>query len=271
MTGERCIWCGRVDRAARPEHIIPECLGCPSNAILRDGQVCSRCNNVLSRRDNALCDGFDLLRLAFGQPSKRREPPNVASRPNARTVTQNRERSFQINFGPGDQTTPTGHRLKAPAKDVASIHGELTVDGDIATATYRAHMFYQRDFTRGIYKIAVEAIALFLGSDAAQDKTLDFVRASVLDDSILAPRCLIGLNEKAFDTPGFSNQLFPPYRANDGSSGYVVPIRLFNLEFSADCTEGQQFIEYMISLRDFSPSAHTWRILPWERDPLLTE
>jgi hypothetical protein len=132
-------------------------------------------------------------------------------------------------------------------------------------------MFYQRDFTRGIYKIALEAIALFLGSEAAQDPTLNHVRASVLDDSILAPRCLIGLHENAFDTPGFRNQLFPPYRPDDGSSGYVVPIRLFNLEFSADCTQDQQFIEYMISLRDFSPSAHTWRILPWERDPLLTE
>lgn len=269
MTDKRCIWCGRVDRAARPEHIIPECLGCPSNAILRDGEVCTKCNNRLSRRDNALCDGFDLFRLAFGQPGKRGEPPSVAGRPNARTVIHNRERSFQINFGPGDQTTPTGHRLKAPANDVASIHGEVGVEGDTATATYRAHMFYQRDFTRGIYKIAVETIALFLGCDAAHDPTLDDLRTSVLDDAALAPRCLIGLHNKSFDTPGFSNQLFPPYKSDDGSGGYVVPIRLFNLEFTADCTPGQRFIDYMIGLREFSPAAHAWRILPWDRDPQL--
>lgn len=269
MTGQHCIWCGRVDRAARPEHIIPECIGCPSNAILRDGEVCTKCNNRLSRRDNALCDGFDLFRLAFGQPGKKGEPPSVAARPNARTVVHEGERSFQVNFGPGDQTTPAGHRLKAPSKDLASIHGDVSIEGDIATVTYRAHMFYQRDFTRGIYKIAVEAIALFLGCDAARDSTLDHVRSSVLDDSVSAPLCLIGLHDKSSDSPGFSNQLFPPYKSDDGASGYVVPIRLFNIEFTADCTPGQRFIEYMTGLRVFSPSAHTWRILPWDHDPLL--
>lgn len=26
---ESCIWCGCMDEEAPPEHIIPECLGCP--------------------------------------------------------------------------------------------------------------------------------------------------------------------------------------------------------------------------------------------------
>jgi hypothetical protein len=269
MSGVQCIWCGRMELTAPPEHIIPECLGCPPNAVLHEGEVCSRCNNALSRCDSVLCDGFDLLRLAFGQPNKRGEPPALAGRPNARTVVHNRERSLHINFGPGDQATPSGHRLKAPTNNLGSIHGEVNVEGDVANATYRAHMFYQRDFTRGIYKIALEAIALFLGVGAARDPLLDEIRQSVLDDSVSPLRCLIGLRSDAFEVPGFSNQLFPPYKPDDGSGGYVVPIRLYNLEFSADCTPNQWFIERMLALREFSPGAHTWRILPWASDPLL--
>jgi hypothetical protein len=266
---QSCIWCGASDNRAPPEHIVPECLGCPPGAIFTDGEVCGDCNNRLSRLDNVLCDGFDLLRLAFRQPGKRRRPPAIAGRPNARTTNRDGEHRFEINFGPDDQITRSGRRLKAPINDLASIQGDVAQDGDIVRATYRAHMFYQRDFTRGIYKIALEAIALFLGCDAARSTELDWVRTAVLNPEADPPRCLIDLNSGTFETRTFSHQLFSPYKPNDGSPGFAVAIRLFNVEFTADCTPSQSLLGFMLGLREFAPAAHKWRVLPWDRDPSI--
>lgn len=267
--GPICIWCGQRDPSAAEEHIVPEALGCPPTAVFRDGEVCSRCNNLLSRWDQALCDGFDLLRLAYGQPGKKGGPPAVSGRPNARTVRRDGQNVLEINFGPNEQMLPDGRRLKAPTKSLDSIHGTMERGGDIGKVTYRAHLFYQEHFVRGIYKIALESFALHAGWQAARDSSFDPIRSYVLDPKAEHLRCVVHLRSGEQPVTGATTELFSPYAPETGAPGYVVPLRLLNVVFFADLTPGQQFVEHSIARRSFFPDAFEYRVLPWDMDPWL--
>ena len=265
-----CIWCGERDPHAVPEHIIPECLGCPAEAVFWNSEVCTRCNNRLSGRDTALCDGFDFLRLAYGQPGKKGRPPALAGRPNARTKRRGRENVLQVNLGPGEQLLDDGYRLKAPTKGIGSVNGTFERSGDVVNMTYRVHLFYQPHFVRGIYKIALETIALFAGVDEARSSVFDDIRQFVLDDDGPPRRCLIGIRNGTTVVPTtFSNTLESPRRRDDGGPGCVVPMRLMDLTFVADCTPSEAFVERSLHMRQFSAEAHDWRVLPWELDPSM--
>jgi hypothetical protein len=267
----RCIWCGESDPDADPEHIVPECLGCPPDAVLHRGEVCSRCNNTLSRRDVVLCDGFDLLRLYYGQPGKKGGPPALAGRPNARTHRTGRESSLQLNLGPGPQDLPDGHKLKPPSRNIGSLNGTFERDGQVGKVSFSGHLFYQEHFVRAIYKIALETIALAHGWQAALASEYDPIRAFVLEDKSPQRRCLVTLNPDAHTGKRFTTRLYPPYRPDNGDSGCVVPMRLLNVEFTADCTPDERIVEQMLAMRSFSPDAqvHSTRVLPWHLDPWI--
>lgn len=267
--GPLCIWCGKHDPRAVEEHIVPEALGCPPTAVFRKGEVCTACNNVLSRWDQALCDGFDLLRLAYGQPRKKGGPPAVSGRPNARTVRRDGQNVLEINFGPGEQVLPDGRRLKAPSKSLDSIHGTLERDGDIGTGTYRAHLFYQEHFVRGIYKVALESLAYHAGWREAQHSRYEPIRSYVLDPKSEHLRCLVHLRSGEQPLPAATTELLAPYAPDDRAPGYVVPLRLLNVVFFADLTPGQRFVEHSLSRRHFFPEAFEYRVLPWDMDPWL--
>jgi hypothetical protein len=264
LDAQVCLWCGQPSSEAPEEHIIPEALGCPPEAIFRSGEVCGRCNNRISWLDNVLADAFDIPRFMYGQPAKKRRPPSIAGRPNVRATQHVGERTLFINFGPGDVTLPTGHKLKAPSKNPRSVHGTFKREGDLGTVTGTAEMFTQPEFPRAMHKIAIETIALSFGVGTARAEVYRDLREYVLSKGETQRRILMRMPSEELSTSTFANQLGPVYTPDDGGVGCVVPIKLFSLDFLVDCTPSQSFTERFLGMRQFSPKEIPWRVIPWE-------
>jgi hypothetical protein len=243
MSENRCIYCLQESTEAPPEHVIPEALGCPEQAILRKGEVCQACNNGLAHLDVALADSFDLARFFTNQPSKDGKPPTIAGRSNVATIVTNGEPILHINFGPGDVKLPDGRVLKAPTNKGNSMRGKITLDPDgKATIQGEAHAFQNPKFSRAIHKVALGIIAGMLGRQAALAASLNPAREFVLKG--VGPKrtvlCRIPTTEWQY-----VHKAWRPYTSADG---YCVVVTLCGYQFTVDCTPTQASLAQMVKL-----------------------
>jgi len=243
MSDNRCIYCLQESTEAPPEHVIPEALGCPEEAILRKGEVCQGCNNGLAHLDVALADSFDLARFFTNQPTKKGKPPTIAGRSNVTTIVTNGEPILHINLGPGDVKLPDGRVLKAPNKKGNSLRGKLVVDANgKATIQGEAHAFQNPKFTRAIHKVAIGIIAGTLSRSAALSESLNPAREFVLTGA--GPKrtilCRIPTTEWKY--------LHRAWAPRTSAEGYCVVFVLCGYQFTVDCTPTQASIPRMLKL-----------------------
>jgi len=228
-----CIYCLTHSTSAPPEHVIPEVLGCPEGAILRSGEVCKQCNNGLAHLDTALADSFDIARFFANQPSKRGKGPSVTGRSNFVVSSEKGKPVIHVNLGPGDVTLPGGRILKAPRKGKDSVRGSMRIDGRIVSMHFEAQAFQNPKLSRALHKVAIGSIAVTLNRETALAPSLNEARSFALKGEGLKRRICF---QKPKSNPRYTNQLFPPYKAENG---YLVVVKLCGFEFVVDCTPEQ--------------------------------
>jgi hypothetical protein len=255
-----CLWCASPSSGAPPEHIIPECLGCPPGAVFSRGEVCARCNNRLSRLDSVLCEAFDVPRYVAGQRGKRGAAPAITGRSNIRTVAHRGEYALWTNLDDIDHYAPSGHNLKRPVNDPRSVRGSFQIDGEFARTTLHAQMFYQPEFPRAMHKVAIETIALFGGVGAARVPSLDAAREFTMKG--VGPSRILLLKEPSNEDPkNYRHHLRPPYTL-DSDEGRAVEMVLCGLTFLVDCSPKQAGARRLMGLREFSPTRIPWYVIP---------
>ena len=171
----RCIWCLKSP-AVSLEHIIPDSLGCPPALVLHVG-VCSLCNHANGRLDRALLTPFELMTVVRGIPRKKGKRPTIDSYSSVSSrqadtgpeIYINRER-YRITPPFGKKLGPTSH--KDPFHDVSL---ERLSNGR-ANLHVKQRLQFDRDAVRGLFKIALESIALNQGVEATLDSQFDAVR-----------------------------------------------------------------------------------------------
>jgi hypothetical protein len=244
------MWCGRNSAGAPPEHIVPEALGCPTDAVLANAEVCERCNRVFSRLDRALADSFDFLRLAVGHPGKGGRPPAIASRRNVRTSDGREGYQLHINFGKADYRMPNGQILKPAGRSAADVQAELKIEGNAVTVKLHARMFHAPELSRALYKVALEGYAALAGREAFRSDRLASARAYARHGEGPVRRVLFTVT----DPWTYEHVLWgSKYERVDGRSdgALVLPLRLCGFDFAIDCTpDGAATREALAKVRD---------------------
>lgn len=223
------MWCKREHSTTAVEHIVPEAIGCPSGFVLIGGEVCAKCNNKLAYLDREIADTFDILAFESGVPRKGGRPPVVLSRGNFVGKYAPEGRTVFVNMDPQSITTEHGVRLGAYGKSRRNIQASLKHDGHTAQLTYNIEMRFSKTFVRGLHKIALEAVAYFLGISVVLDDNYDPIRRYVVEGS--GERKSLGLLSS--DT-SYHNKVWSPYQFGD--HGYTTHIRLAVMEYIVDLT-----------------------------------
>jgi hypothetical protein len=256
----RCLWCGDLSKGAPPEHIIPDALGCPEKAVLRDGEVCGPCNHKFGQiLDLALVQSLDVLLWSLGHKGKDGRGLSISSRSNARTLVSQGSRELHINFGPGDVELRNGQKLKSPNQSANVLQGSFVVDGSLATSTFSARIFAHPHVARALHKVAIESIALFRGVPAASavDLTLarEFARFGHGER-----RVVIKMPEQLPRVDAWKNTLFAPSITDFGE--VIVQIILANFTVIVDLSPKQTFVARLRGLLEISPRMPTWWFEP---------
>jgi hypothetical protein len=165
---EPCIFCLKVpERWPAEEHIFPESLGCPPGFVLRDAEVCTPCNNRLSKADSKLIEVMSPFRPLgpFKTKKGKWQRADLANATFQRTGT---------------------NALKLELHKRPMVRGEGVDDFSIEKLPthVRVHMTMRQRMdgrlSRGVHKIAFESLCLMRGRAATLAASLDSVRNYVL-------------------------------------------------------------------------------------------
>lgn len=221
-----CIWCAQ--RAGTSlEHIVPDALGCPTEFVLKRG-VCTRCNQRNGKLDRALLVPFEIVTVLKGVPRKRGKNPTVDGFSSISSGYDANGPAFYINREKHPILAPNGKWLgAATASDpIKNAKWEERPDGT-AQISYEQELRFDRKAVRGLFKIAVEAIAFFEGLDAARLSALDQVKRFILEGAG---------NFRAIITPDQNptyESYFAPSFAKDGFDR-VVGVTILGVGFVCD-------------------------------------
>lgn len=177
----QCIWCESTP-ADSWEHIIPEALGCPPALILSSG-VCRACNHANGRLDRALLKPFELMTVVRGIPRKKGKRPSIDGYSTISSDYRNSGLKLYINREKYAIDTPSGKKL-GPTSAIDHFH-DVTLEklpGGRAKLEIKQRLQFDRKAVRGLFKIALESIALHQGAEAALDAAFDGVRRYVRYD-----------------------------------------------------------------------------------------
>ena len=175
-----CIWCRRSTGQEPVEHIIPDSLRCPPDMVLRDGEVCAKCNNRLSRLDQALVSEFELARFIAGVPNKNGHPPSISTRPNAGGGSVDGKPHLDVNMEPHSVETTYGRRIGGRTGRVEDLHMKMEHCGLFGKGTVsQGGICNSKRAVRAIHKVAFEAFAKHHGVKRALRPDFDAVRRFV--------------------------------------------------------------------------------------------
>ena len=165
---EPCIFCLKVPKQwPADEHIFPESLGCPPGFVLQQGEVCTPCNNRLSKADSKLIEVLSALRPHGRFKTKkgkwqRAELSNATferTGPDALSLTMHRRPMIR-----GEGVDHFSIR-RLPTHVSVNMSVRLRLDGRLS---------------RGVHKIAFESLCLLRGRAAVLNSSLQSVREYVL-------------------------------------------------------------------------------------------
>lgn len=226
MNEEVCIWCAKKPGVSL-EHIAPDALGCPQDFVLVQG-VCADCNQRNGRLDRALLVPFEIITVVKGIPRKRGKKPTVDGFSSIASGYDENGPAFYINREKYPIQTPDGKWLKgtSTADPIKNLKWDKQPDGTVKIS-YDQELRFDRMAVRGLFKIAVEAIAFFEGLEAARNSDLDAVKHFVTEGGGNFRAILIPDQNSAYDS------YFAPCFSKDGHSR-VCGMTLLGIGFICD-------------------------------------
>ena len=165
MTSTHCIWCLNSSGGRHVEHIVPEVLGCPPKFTLPEEVVCQSCNNGLGHLDQAVADDFDFVSFQADIPRKKGRPPVISGRGNVYGFTGLNGPEIIFNMGPNPIVTASGSSIAAFRGSERNVKPRFTREGSYTRVSFQVTFGQSKKFHRGIYKIALSALAYFVGAD----------------------------------------------------------------------------------------------------------
>lgn len=172
-----CIWCKSDFPKLSKEHIIPEALGCPDEFILSD-VACERCNNKLGTTvDVALIKQFEVQKFLLGIAGKRGKRPTVKSWAALNGCYEEGSPVLEINAGP-NSVESSGKRLPAAGKGNGIY--DAWVKPEEGRYGFKQEFGNAPLFLPALYKIGLNAIGYYLGTEVAASAAYDHVRSFVL-------------------------------------------------------------------------------------------
>ena len=235
MTPEniKCIWCKRSDRKPSIEHIIPEALGCPSEFVLKRGEVCCKCNNHLAQLDQAVIDDLDFLAYMNGIPRKRGRAPEIRSRGNVIGTYESGQPSVFINMESHPIMTHLGDRLGAYGRSARNVNTAMEKIGDFAKISFGIEIGKNPKFARGLVKIAFSSLAWYIGAGSLAHDAFNPVRRFVTKGDGFRPIILCTDGDHSY-----RNQVWGPYRSPEGYYSMTFRLSSFHVwvDLSPECT-----------------------------------
>lgn len=173
----KCLWCGHKTGKEPVEHIIPDSLGCPSDLVFVDGEVCARCNNRFSRLDQMLIREFDMMRFLAEIPNKKGKSPTVAMRPNTKGRCTVHGPHLEINMENYPVKNSLGETIGAYTGDSRSFHMQMQQFGVLGQAKIRQEgLCNSKDACRALHKVAFSLFAKQQGIQKALNPRYDPIR-----------------------------------------------------------------------------------------------
>jgi hypothetical protein len=147
-------------------------LGCPPDFVLTVG-VCGNCNHKNGRLDRALLTPYEIITVIKGVPRKKGRRPTVDGFASFASGYDQNGPVLYVNREKYSVQTPNGKWLKGtnaedPIKDAKWEHRP---DGTVSIS-YNQELRFDRKAVRGLFKIAIEAIAFYEGLEVARDPSL---------------------------------------------------------------------------------------------------
>lgn len=256
MNKPRCIWCQGATKGHHIEHIVPEVLGCPPGFILPADVVCQSCNNSLGHLDQAVADDFDFIVFMAGIPRKKGRPAGISSRGNVYGFkgVNGPEMFFNMNSMP--TVASDGAHVGAYRGSERNIKASYKEDGPYARISFKATFGQNKKFQRGIYKIALSALAYFIGASELYKSKYDHLRQYVRKGG--GTRHFILVAEA--DPKSYSHKFTPPFVSATGD--YAIEFRLACIRFIVDLSESESYLSQIaeVAKRDVGESG--WTIVP---------
>ncbi len=257
MTITQCIWCQGSAGGNHVEHIVPEVLGCPPDFILTSDFICQRCNNGLGQLDQAVADDFDFLTFQSGIPRKKGKPAKLASRGNVYGYSTKNEKRLFFNMDSKKTIKASDGFHVAPYRNSErNVKANFKAESGVAEITFQIKFGQSKKFQRGIFKIALSALAYFIGPNELYKSKYNQLRNYVRNGTGI--RHLILLADS--NPNNYSHQFDNPYISETGD--YLLTFRLACVRFVVDLSESES------SLARLSETAHQmfgqkgWTILP---------
>lgn len=233
-----CIWCKNAVIESVPEHIIPEPLGCPENFVLKDKEICKRCNNNLGHIDQALIDDFDIFLFNNNIPRKKNKKPLIANRGNVIGKQTPYGKTYFISMENHVIQSPFGDKISSLKNQKRNIKAKLAINGDKATVNFSTQIGNTQKFVRGIYKIGFEALVFRFGVEEALKEKYDSIRQYVMEGKGKR-KILISICEDA----NYKNELYN-FRLTENKD-YVASFRLGHFDFAVDLSMDMNAVENM--------------------------
>lgn len=252
---KRCIWCLHPNQDTAVEHIIPEALGCPSDFIFKDGTVCQSCNNKLGHLDRAVIDDFDIFLFQAGIKRKHNRLPSIKSRGNLSAGYGPKGKFMCVNMGPGNVHDLLGNLLIPFSDRERHINASLEIDGKIAKISYDVKFAVSKKFRRGIYKIAFNSLAFFLGRDKTLLSEFNSIRDFVVKGKDDRTIFMAYAGDK-----NFINQVWPPYI--NKCNFYSMVFRIGLVEFAVDLSPNQSITPILMEKSREIYGTEDWTYMP---------
>lgn len=256
---KKCIWCLHPNQDAAKEHIIPEALGCPQEFIFKDGTVCQSCNNKLAYLDRAVIDDFDIFLFQAGVKRKHNKLPSIKSRGNLSAGYGPEGKFIAVNMGPGSVLDSLGNTLIPFKEAERHINAKFETDGTTAKISYDVKFAMNKKFRRGIYKIAFNSLAFFLGRDKALLCEFNSIRDFVVKGRGDRVIFMKPTNDKIFMNQ-FINQVWPPYV--NACNFYSMVLRIGFIEFVVDLSPNQSITPVLMEKSKEIFGTEGWTYMP---------
>jgi len=225
----RCIYCLQShDEPFDKAHIFPEStFGDHEYLFLNNGEVCSSCNNRLSRLEQKFQVSLGLLGLFVGTGVSKKGKPTTVNAPGLRWTANPGDPRVTINTGSVPLRGTDGTVVK-PAKRPESISVVYKGQSDEGHEFSIAHGFRFDTIARMLAKIGFETLCYEEGPEYCCDNRWKNVRAFILK----------GLGPRSFAVPIEWSIALP----SDGPPRLPKGIRLVHIDDPERGAEAKHYI-----------------------------
>ncbi len=256
MKNTKCIWCQGGAGGRHVEHIVPEVLGCPPGFVLPAEVICRSCNNGLGHLDQAVADDFDFVSFLADIPRKKGRLPGITNRGNVYAFKGVNGQEIFFNMDPISTVATNGSRVAAYRGSERDIKARFEEEGLYARISFQVTFGQAKKFQRGIYKIALSALAYFIGVHELYKPKYDRLRQYVCRGS--GTRHFMVLGDA--DPGNYFHKFEPPFMSPTGD--HAFEFRLACVRFIVDLSESESYLSSVREVVKREVGMNGWSIVP---------